>query len=148
MHNYFKLANNTFDYRGKHTAPTKSHGAPMHDLTQIYPDDIYSQNAVRYYGDSNPCDASSIRKIHSVRNKPEMLVTVYRAVPKTIEIKGQKQELTDVAINPGDWVTVCKGYALQHCNYFDDCQILEMKVPAKNLYTDGNSIHEWGYDPA
>ena len=39
------------DYRGQHSAPGKD-DAPLHDLTKndIIPDDIYSRNAIRYYG--------------------------------------------------------------------------------------------------
>jgi hypothetical protein len=28
------------DYKGTHTAPNKTSGAPLHNLTQTYPDDI------------------------------------------------------------------------------------------------------------
>ena len=38
------------DYRGMHTAPNRESGAPMNDLSNIYPEDIYTSNAVRYYG--------------------------------------------------------------------------------------------------
>ena len=42
------------EYRGSHQAPGKDFGAPLHDLTKIYPDDIYSPLAERYYGDNDP----------------------------------------------------------------------------------------------
>lgn len=50
---------------------------------------------------------------------------------------------------PGDWVTINKKYAVQHgkSNLDGNYMILTKTVPAKYLYTDGNSIHEWGYDP-
>jgi len=38
------------DYRGSHRAPMKDNGAPLHELTKIYPDDIYSSRAAQYYG--------------------------------------------------------------------------------------------------
>ena len=37
------------DYRGVHRAPSMGESsAPLWDLTKIYPDDIYSNMAVRY----------------------------------------------------------------------------------------------------
>ena len=38
------------NYRGAHTAPSANYGAPGHDLTGVYPDDIYGPNGARYYG--------------------------------------------------------------------------------------------------
>jgi hypothetical protein len=29
----------------------------------------------------------------------------------------------------------------------DKFKVISMVVNAKDLYTDGNSIHEWGFDP-
>jgi hypothetical protein len=52
------------------------------------------------------------------------------------------------AINPGDWVTINKAYAKMHGEGFDDgYTIIEQRVPARDIYTNGDSIHEWGYDP-
>jgi hypothetical protein len=51
-------------------------------------------------------------------------------------------------INDGDWVTISKQYAVEHGesalngNY----KIVTKTVPVKHLFTDGNSIQEWGYD--
>jgi hypothetical protein len=51
-------------------------------------------------------------------------------------------------INNGDWVTISKQYAVEHGesalngNY----KIVTKTVPVKHLFTDGNSIQEWGYD--
>lgn len=68
------------DYRGEHSAPGKEH-APLYDLTDSYPDDIYSANAVQYYGHGIPADYESISIIHKAKNKPNMPVKIYRAVP-------------------------------------------------------------------
>ena len=54
-----------------------------------------------------------------------------------------------ISINRGDWVTTSRAYATGHGagplrgNY----RILTKTVKAKDLYTDGNSIMEFGYDP-
>jgi len=52
-------------------------------------------------------------------------------------------------INVGDWVTINFQYAKNHgqSNLGNKFRILQKTVHAKDLYTDGNSIHEWGYFP-
>jgi hypothetical protein len=130
------------DYRGQHRAPMNREGtAPLWRLTDIYPDDVYSINAVRYYGDRTPCDPVSVRIVQAARDKPDMPVKIYRAVPIA--------EGVDAAINPGDWVTICRPYAVQHGRswLYGTYKIVSMTVRARDLFTDGNSIHEWGYDP-
>jgi len=56
-----------------------------------------------------------------------------------------------IKINRGDWVTTSKSYAKEHGESHlggkGKYKILSAHVPASHLYTDGNSIHEWGYDP-
>jgi len=85
------------NYKGVHKAPDKTRGAPLHDLTQIYPDDIYSGKASRYYGDmgGDANDKDSARLMQQYRNKPNATVKIYRAVP--IDKK-------DISINAGDWI--------------------------------------------
>ena len=131
---------NDEDYRGIHQAPG-SDAAPLHDLTQFYPDDIYGPMAARYYGHGEPrLDQITVNIMHAAKNKPNMPVKIYRAIPKTIT--GNPQ------INPGDWVTINRTYAVRHGRRFaEQYQILSKTVPARTLFTDGNSIHEWGYWP-
>ena len=52
-------------------------------------------------------------------------------------------------INVGDWVTINRAYAKEHGEAClrGQYRILSKTVPAGHLYTDGNSIYEWGYDP-
>jgi hypothetical protein len=189
-------------YRITHTAPDRASGAPMHNVTDIYPDDIYSANAIRYYGDGVPYDSLSIYIIQSAKGKPNNSIKIYRAVPydkdkkkeaneirKTISyfnkfeffpvgdeivnsvreklgemdynlqkklvyeqllIKAQEIEDSIEAIrgiNDGDWVSISREYAKTHglAMFGDNHKILSKTVKAMNLYTDGNSIHEWGY---
>lgn len=53
-------------------------------------------------------------------------------------------------INAGDWVTINRSYAVDHGKreFGKNYKILSKKVKARELFTDGNSIHEWGYDPS
>jgi hypothetical protein len=64
----------------------------------------------------------------------------------------EEQPLEDekkITINPGDWVSINRAYAQQHGEHFAEGQkILTKTVYAKDLYTDGDSFHEWGYDPS
>jgi len=53
------------------------------------------------------------------------------------------------SINPNEWVTITRQYAVDHgeCCVPGGYTILTKTVKAKDLFTEGNSIHEWGYDP-
>ena len=62
-----------------------------------------------------------------------------------IELETQKQ--VPIKINSGDWVTISKEYAIEHGkSELGDFKILSKTVKASQLYTDGNSIFEWGYN--
>jgi hypothetical protein len=133
-----------FSYRGSHTAPGPDFGTPLFDLTgkgQMYPADVYSANAVRYYGTGYPAaDREAFALARRVRNKPDAVVTAYRAVPNDEKI---------TSINQGDWVTLSKDYAKQHGESVlgGNYKIIAEKVKAKELYTNADSIHEFGYWP-
>ena len=53
------------------------------------------------------------------------------------------------AINPGDWVTTVREYAVSHgeSSLLGNYKIISKTVHARDLFTDGNSIFEFGYDP-
>lgn len=133
------------DYRMAHTAPNREFGAQLHDLSAIYPEDIYSSKAAHYYGGGGDAawrqmDNNSVRIAQSFRGKPDADVTIYRAVPKDEKI---------TAINPGDWVTINKDYARTHgeSNLPEGYKIISQKVKAKDIWTNADSVHEYGYDP-
>ena len=131
------------EYRGVHQAPSHKNGDPFYDVSRtIYPDDFYEPNGLRYYGTGNTAlDSESYRKIVMARNKPEFAIEIYRSIPKSVPQDQQR-------INPGDWVTPSRTYAKEHGYRFPEgMTIISKKVPAKHLFTDGNSMHEWGYDP-
>ena len=80
-------------YRGQHTAPGPDFGAPLHNLSQIYPDDIYSSKAAQYYGHSVPYDQKAALIMQQYKNKPDATVTIYRAVPKQISVSEKLAEV-------------------------------------------------------
>lgn len=128
------------EYSGAHTAPTPDSGSPMHDVTQnTYPDDFYGPNGIRYYGSGDDkIDAESYWQIQSAKARPYAKVDIYRAVPKNIK-----------SINEGDWVTINRRYAREHgeSTLLGDYKILKKTVRARDLHTNGDSFHEWGYWP-
>jgi len=131
-------------YRGGHRAPGRTH-APMTDLTGngVYPRDFYS--TTRFYVDGSPGEAATLRTILAARNKPEAKVTVYRAVPE------KAASGTETPIHAGDWVTPSREYAAQHARMMrsrgEPAKVVSKRVRASELFTDGNSISEWGWDP-
>jgi hypothetical protein len=128
------------DYAGEHHAPMRDGNAPAFNLAgDIYPDDIYSSNAVQYYGTGNESmDKDTMGLLQSLRGQPDADVKIYRAVPKGVD-----------DLNAGDWVTVNKQYAQDHgeAALGGDFDIVERKVKASEIFTNGDSIHEFGYDP-
>ena len=135
---------NMLSYRGSHKAPGPDFGAPLHDLTsggQMYPADVYSPKAAQYYGTGYPkADKEAFALANRVRGNPNAEVTMYRAVPKDSSIG---------SINAGDWVTLSKDYAKNHGESVldNDYKIISQKVKAKDLWTNADSIHEFGYHP-
>lgn len=179
------------DYRGYHTAPT-SEDSPMYDVTNTFGEDMYTDRALRMFGGYGQYDGYSIALIQRARNKPNMPVKIYRAIPailtnqeKINDYEKQKayilktgklpkdvdnwrnsseyydwisneidrlkalppEQDAKAKINNGDWVTINPAYAKVHgqSNLNNKFKVLSKTVPAKNLFTDGNSIHEWGY---
>ena len=130
------------EYQGQHGAPMAADNAPLHDLSQVYPSDIYSSKGLQYYGTGNKAiDTESMGVINSLRGKPDQTVTMYRSVPSSVG---------DVDINAGDWVSLSKQYAKDHGESAlnGDYKIISKEVPANQLFTNGDSINEFGFDPS
>lgn len=137
----------SFEYRGAHTAPDRGYGSPMSAMDEsIYPSDFYSSDGLRLYGTGSSYDTISDQKVYnqivSVRGKPEAKVIVYRGVPNNIQ---------GAVINAGDWVTTDIRYAELHgarMHGDEGFKILRKEVKAGELFTEGNSIYEFGYSPS
>ena len=124
------------NYKGSHKSPNKNYGSPLHNIVGIYPEDVYD-DIMQYASDFSQKEAAEI--VMKYKDKPDNLIEIYRAVPKNI-----------YKINPGDWVTITKKYAIQHSKHptdpKQDLRVISGEAFAKDLYTDGNSLEEWGYD--
>jgi hypothetical protein len=139
------------DYAGQHGAPDAESGSPIYDVTAngTYPQDFYSHNGLRYYGTGDEAlDRSAYQKIQSFKNNPDAMVKVWRAVPW--EGKGKRPgALGGQHLNPGDWVAISRQYAIDHGesalngNY----ALIATYRPARELFTAGDSMHEWGWSP-
>lgn len=143
-----------FAHQTGHRPGGPGYGAPMHDVEEMYPD--YHSMPHVYSSGSSPAhhplgsperawarrsqraDAESHAAITSARGRPDADVTVYRAMPSN----GQ-------GINRGDWVTPSRTYAELHkeSNGQPDWQIAQRTVKAKHLFSEGNSVAEWGWHP-
>ncbi len=129
-------------YQGDHQAPGPPDASPLWDLTLAgtYPEDVYGPMGLQYYGTG---DAALDRAAYGIllrqRRHPNRPQTIYRAVPRTVT----------GGINPGDWVTTVRAYAVQHGRgaLDNDYRILSKSVFPRDLFTDGNSWLEFGYHP-
>ena len=149
------------DYRGYHRGPDAEYGASMDNPDMMFPDiDTHPE----YYDTNEPYDYESHHQIRRVRGKPDAWVTVYRALPFSViqnkTYRGGPNDLyegskpyryrqREAPINTNDWVTPSYSYAKEHgeANLSNEpWTIVQQRVPARSLYTEGNSIHEWAYN--
>ena len=125
-------------YRGPHKAPgLTGYGTPSFELTPAFPD-IYGPEAMQLYGDDTEMSERVLELLRKLADKPTAKVKVYRAVPQGVE-----------EIHAGDWVTLDREYAEQHgqATLGPDAKIIRKNIHANELFTDGNSLFEWGYAP-
>ena len=132
----------TIDRGGAHTPAGPTSGSPAYDvsLNGTYPEDFYGANGLRYYGTGyDAMDAQAYNKLRRLEGNPNAAVEVYRAVEKN----GPK------TISPGDWVTTVRDYAKDHgeSSLNGDYKIIKMLVNARDIYTAGDSMLEYGYHP-
>jgi hypothetical protein len=124
-------------YRGDHRAPDADYGAPLHDLTQMIPEDIYSSQGRRLYGlGQSDVDNEAFDVLNAVRGQPDAEVTMYRAVP---------EDAPD-SILDGDWVTTSEEYARMHGESAlnNEYKILTEPTYARRLQSEGYP-YEFGY---
>ena len=136
-------------WRMSHTAPNPVDDVSLVDLrqTDLVPDDYWDHPS--WYTSSNE-ELESFHIIKRAIDEQERLVAsgdpgdveimIYRAVDKT---KNTREE----SVRNGDWVTPSYEYAVREGGLNPKgYRIIKQSVPIKNLYWDGNSIAELGYD--
>lgn len=128
-----------YGYRDSHLAPDAEGGVSGSQISEVYPE-LNNRDFTENYGDGFKYDAKTVKIIREMQKNPDADVTIYRTVPKDIDVN---------SINFGDWVALTKDYADEHgkARFDGQYKIIEQVVKASDLYTDGNSIHEWGYSP-
>jgi hypothetical protein len=63
---------------------------------------------------------------------------MYRVVPKAVK---------ESSFRNGDWITPSREYAqLGGAKISGEYRVIEQRVPLKDVWSDGNSINEFGYD--
>jgi hypothetical protein len=136
------------EYRMAHSAPNSKDDTSLLDIRDsgLVPDDYWT--SARMY-QSTPEEMDSWLKVTSLfrsvdarkaAGKPTRLagMTVYRAVPKDVK---------DASIRNGDWVTPSLAYAKNEGEMIPGgYRIISQQASVKDLYWDGNSIAELGYD--
>ena len=85
-------------------------------------------------------------KYEYIRDYDESQKAILDDISNQIDVLSKTKE-NPIKINNGDWVTTSYLYAKQHCisNLNNNYKIVKKRVTASQLYTDGNSIFEWGY---
>ena len=121
------------DYRLSHRAPTGADdvAAPLWNVEDMMPDYYARPGLYRY--SHGLADWEAERAIMAARGNPDCVVTVYRAVPGSVN-----------TIHTGDWVTVSQHYARLHAYGMEGWHILTARVAASQLWTEGYPT-EWGY---
>lgn len=155
MLTFKQFLENDESYHGSHTAPTPDSGSPMHKVSpDVYPHDFHGPNGFKYYADQgNSYDRLSYNKVRDSKDNPDALIKVHRAIPLDVykkELKSkEKTSPLSRMIRKGDWVSTSREYAKEHgeSSLAGKFKVVGRTVRAKHLFTDGNSIHEWGYHP-
>ena len=128
------------EYRIDHQAPMHGDGAPLHDLTTdgIYPADFYEHPD--WYGSSDPMEMSAAWLAVAYKGRPNAMVTIYRSVPKEVPAR---------SFNVGDWVSTSRKYVVDHgkSELPPGFRVIQKTVHARDIFTAGDSLLEWGYDP-
>jgi hypothetical protein len=132
-------------YRMAHRPPGRSDtdeegvAASLDKIDQVFSQGILDpekQQSLFRTGDAE-ADKETFDIINSIKGNPDAEVTIYRGVPDGVD-----------AIGAGDWVTLSPSYAQHHVDAnVPNGKVISMKVKASELFTNADSINEWGYDP-
>lgn len=135
-------------HRMRHSAPNSEDDVSLADVRELglVPDDYWTHP---HFYMTDPRERAAMSKLQGLfrsmdartaTGKPPGLasITVYRAVPKSVK---------EASIRNGDWVSPSVEYARDEgASIPGGYRIISQQVSAKNLWWDGNSAAELGYD--
>ena len=114
------------------------------NVEMMFPD--YYQHP-EYYRTYQPYDHQSGVQDPQIPRAPTP-VDIYRALPAVGGDYGVRQNMA-FPLNRGDWVTTSYDYAKEHgesnLDQREPWTILTHQGPGPQLFTEGNSSHEWAY---
>jgi hypothetical protein len=116
----------------------RGNNAALHDLEGVMPG-IYSKTGYMKHGHGDETlDKMSHDIIRMAKGNPDMEIPVYKAV-----MKGEQSR-----VKRGDWVTPNLAYARSHGDTMGKGhQVISKNVKVKELFSDGTTMHEFGYHP-
>lgn len=143
---------NDESWRMNHRAPRKDEeNANPFNTEKIVPEDFWehpewytnirhsSETRESYYAMKRAIDKYKRLKAEGKTDEAEnVTITMYRGVDKT----ANKRE---ASFRNGDWITPSRSYALLSAPY-GKARVISQEVKLKDIWWDGNSINEWGYD--
>jgi len=106
---------------------------------------IYYHSKHRFFPMRNNLINSLRQKFNDIEDYNEKEQVILKHLESLSE--EYKKQIKKIVINDGDWVTINKNYAKLHGESAlnNKYTLISMTAKANNLYTDGNSIHEFGY---
>lgn len=123
-------------YQGAHKPMTTEGGAArLHDLAVAFGEDIYTKNAIKFFGSGDPREKQTVKIMNAVKGNPDDEVTIYRGI----------KDGAGNQINSGDWVTLLKSVADEYAG--DGGVVIEKTVKAKDITSWPDSLLEFGYFP-
>ena len=143
---------NDESWRMNHRAPRKDEeNANPFNTEKIVPEDFWehpewytdirhsSETRESYYAMKSAIDKYKRLMAEGKTEEAEnVTITMYRGVDKT----ANKRE---ASFRNGDWITPSRSYALSSAPY-GKARVISQEVKLKDIWWDGNSINEWGYD--
>ena len=103
--------------------------------SDLVPDDYWTKPQYYQYSDE---EYESFYTVKKALNSPTGVIRMYRAVPKGVKESGFRN---------GDWITPSRAYAKQEgMSIPGGYRIITQEVKTKDVWWDGNSICEFGFD--
>ena len=125
------------DYRMSHRAPNREDDVSLADVRSsgLVPDDYWTHP--QWY-QSDPRERVAFNSVMAAMQGKSQRLWIYRAVPKSVK---------DDKVRNGDWVTPNRDYAMDEGKMIPEgYRIIAQRVSLNDVFWDGNSIAELGFD--